>query len=183
MHEQQQAESIESGIAAQSHGIREVRHGFRLGDCPLLLPGGTFSELTSQARICTLPDTPQWFAGYINHRGHTVPVFDLQPLLGGAALDARQRYWILLIDRQPRTAGLLLRQFPQVLNDPAPARREPITGVPEVLRPFLQAACLHQGECWHELDHRALLGYLKRIFHRSDLPAGGDTANDNDREL
>jgi len=75
----------------------EIRHGFLLDDQHFLLTTGTFSELAPKGRICPLPDSPVWFAGFINHRGNTVPVYDLPYLVHQERTDLRAQYWILLL--------------------------------------------------------------------------------------
>eukprot|EP01155_Anaeramoeba_flamelloides_P041692 Anaeramoba_flamelloidesc35324_g1_i3.p1 GENE.c35324_g1_i3~~c35324_g1_i3.p1 ORF type:complete len:137 (-),score=12.01 c35324_g1_i3:108-518(-) len=72
-------------------GFDEIRHGFELDGQHLLLAAGTFSELASRSPICPLPDSPPWFAGFINHRGHTVPVYDLPYMARQERLDLRKK--------------------------------------------------------------------------------------------
>lgn len=146
----------------------EIRHGFELNDQHYLLAADTFSELASRSQICPLPDSPPWFCGFINHRGHTVPVYDLPYLAQQERTDLRAQYWILLLDQQPHTAGFLLTSLPDAVIDPerddAPASFSPF--VPKALQPFLSAQYQAQGHSWYELDHQTLLKQLKKTFYQ-----------------
>jgi chemotaxis signal transduction protein len=146
----------------------EIRHGFELEGRHYLLAAGVFSELASRSPICPLPDSPPWFAGFINHRGHTVPVFDLPCLASEKRSDQREPYWILLLDQQPHTAGFLLNRIPGVVTDPERVRDalEESPSIPKPLQPFLRTQYRALDTCWHELDHQELLKQLKKAFYQ-----------------
>ncbi|SEG80787.1 chemotaxis protein CheW [Marinobacterium lutimaris] len=154
----------------------EVRHGFMLGEHRLLLAAGTLAELAGKTAICALPDTPAWFAGFINHRGHTVPVYDLSLLIGAGATDLGRQYWILLLDRQPATFGVILRQLPAAINDPQPAASAIAAVLPEPLERCVSGRYQLGQQSWAELDHRGLVQQLKSLFHARD---GVSTAPEN----
>lgn len=143
----------------------EIRHGFELGGQHYLLAAGTFSELASKSPICPLPDSPPWFAGFINHRGHTVPVYDLPYMVRQKRTDLREPYWILLLDQQPHTAGFLLQQIPSVVTDPERVSDGELTA-PKPLQPFLTGQYQALESVWLELDHRELLKMLKKHFYQ-----------------
>jgi len=143
----------------------EVRHGFIIGDQPLMLAADVFSELASSTQICAIPDTPAWFAGFINNRGHTVPVYDLQQWLTGSPVDRRKGFYILLFGNQPHTAGVLLDQFPSVLTAPDSLEQLPPAHY-SVLSDFARVGYRSQKQTWLEIDHAALLNHLKHNFHQ-----------------
>ncbi|TCK04927.1 chemotaxis protein CheW [Marinobacterium mangrovicola] len=155
--------------AEDQPSVGDVRHGFMLGDYRLLLTAGTLAELAGKAAICALPDTPAWFAGFINHRGHTVPVYDLNMLIGAGATDLKRQYWILLLDRQPATFGVILRQLPAAINDPQPGSPEAAVQLPEPLAGCVSGQYQVDQQSWAELDHRALIQQLKSIFRDRDV--------------
>ncbi|MBA4500989.1 chemotaxis protein CheW [Marinobacterium marinum] len=146
----------------------EIRHGFELDGQYYLLTSGIFSELASKSQICQLPDSPPWFAGFINHRGHTVPVYDLPYMAHQQRTDQKGLYWVLLLDRQPHTAGFLLTQIPSVVTDPEQIEQNDLNydAHPRPLQPFLGTAYHAQDKSWIELDHRALLSKLKTTFYQ-----------------
>ncbi|MBV1788975.1 chemotaxis protein CheW [Marinobacterium sp. D7] len=160
--------------------VGEVRHGFQLGPHRLMLRAGTFSELSSKTHICVLPDTPAWFSGFINHRGHTVPVYDLSLLLGQGATDLSRQYWILLVDRQPSTLGIILRQIPVALRDPEPISNDHDDPLPEPLASCQTSQYRVQQQCWGELDHHALIRYLKRHFREAAKPVAHNSNKNNE---
>ncbi len=148
--------------------FEEIRHGFELDGQHYLLAASTFSELASRSPICPLPDSPPWFAGFINHRGHTVPVYDLPYMVHQERTDLREPYWILLLDRQPYTAGFLLNRIPTVVTDPK-RTGEPdavSSSAPKPLQPFLSQQYHAQEKNWFELDHQELLQKLKKTFYQ-----------------
>ncbi|MBV0934532.1 chemotaxis protein CheW [Marinobacterium weihaiense] len=146
----------------------EIRHGFELNDRYYMLSADTFSELAARSRVCSLPDSPPWFRGFINHRGHTVPVYDLPYMASQERTDLRKPYWILLVDQQPHTAGFILTELPTAIIDPVHEsnRLNDDAEVPKALHPFLVATYQAQGQHWFELDHRALLKQLKKTFYQ-----------------
>ncbi|GAA0689213.1 hypothetical protein GCM10009104_14500 [Marinobacterium maritimum] len=146
----------------------EIRHGFELDGQHFLLTAGTFSELASRSAICPLPDSPPWFAGFINHRGHTVPVYDLPYMAQQERTDLREPYWILLLDQQPHTAGFLLNRIPTVVTDPERIGEHDVAepSAPKPLQPFLSQQYHAQETTWYELDHQALLQKLKKTFYQ-----------------
>ncbi len=149
-------------------GFDEIRHGFELDGQHLLLAAGTFSELASRSPICPLPDSPPWFAGFINHRGHTVPVYDLPYMARQERLDLRGSYWILLLDQQPHTAGFLLDRIPTVVTDPERLGDSATvtSSAPKPLQPFLRQQYRAQERVWFELDHQELLIKLTKTFYQ-----------------
>ncbi len=151
-----------------SPSFDEIRHGFELDGQHFLLTAGTFSELASRSPICPVPDSPPWFAGFINHRGHTVPVYDLPYMAHQHRIDLREPYWILLLDQQPHTAGFLLNRIPRVVTDPERIGEQAMTtaSVPKPLQPFLGQQYHAQEATWFELDHLELLKKLKKTFYQ-----------------
>lgn len=152
---------------AEAPAFNEIRHGFSLDGQHYLLAAGVFAELTARVTLCPLPDSPPWFAGFINHRGHTVPVHDLHYLIHRERADLREPYWILLLDQQPHTAGFLLTALPGVVTDPEPVAPEARSDAADnALKPFLAEQYRAQGKTWHALDHRELLKQLKKHFYQ-----------------
>lgn len=143
----------------------EVRHGFMLGEQPALLAADVFSELTAMPRLCPVPGTPDWFAGFINHRGHTLPVYDLQQWLTGSPVDRRQPFYALLFDRQPHAAGFLLAELPTVLTAPTTLDTQPPARYAAISE-FVHKGYKCEGHTWLEIDHQALLNHLKNNFHQ-----------------
>lgn len=154
---------------------RVVRHGFVLGEQHLMLAAEVYSEIASGSKICAIPDTPPWFTGFINNRGHTVPVYDLQHWLTGTPIDRRNPVYVFLFGQQPHTAGILLEQSPSVLNDPERLDQKPPAHY-SALADFARAGYSSQGKQWLEIDHAALLNYLKNNFHQ---PVAKAEAQDN----
>lgn len=144
---------------------QEVRHGFSVAGCHLLLPQAVYSEVISQPRICSIPTTPNWFAGFINHRGETVPVYDVALLLNPEeSHDAAQRKrWVLLLDEHPYMAGILLTEPPAGLVAPELSDM-PLPEVPEAVSPYIKDCYLHGGKHWTNFNHRQFFMALKKLF-------------------
>lgn len=142
----------------------DIRHGFMLGDHRILLPHGTYSEIAAKQSICSLPDCPDWFAGFINHRGHAVPVYDLAGYLKNGKSDLRKNFWVLLLDAHPDTAGFIIHSLPTVLSGLILDAHADTTELPSALSPFIHHVWQRKHHQWHELNHRALLHHLKMQF-------------------
>lgn len=157
---------LQPGQADDSDTTGEIRHGFSLGTHNLLLQAGTYCELAARQNICAIPDCPNWFAGFINHRGHAVPVYDLSRYLelDSGRTRADKAFWLLLLNPHPDTAGLIIHALPAVLSDVSVNTRSRTFEIPSALAPFTGQAWVQNGELWHELDHGALLNHLKTQF-------------------
>lgn len=144
---------------------QEVRHGFSVAGFNLLLPKAVYSEVVSQPRICAIPTTPAWFAGFINHRGDTVPVYDMALFLKpqeSSELGQRKR-WVLLLDEHPYMAGILLTEPPAGLVAPQ-ATDLPFPEMPEALSPHVHDGYLHGEKVWANFNHRQFFMALKKLF-------------------
>ncbi|MGB0468653.1 MAG: chemotaxis protein CheW [Pontibacterium sp.] len=154
-----QTEAIDATEAEQ-----DVRHGFIVAESHLLIPKGLYSELVSRVRICPIPATPEWFCGFINHRGETVPVYDLTRLSGKISTTSQDKRWILLLDEHPLMVGILLDSAPQGLATPRRLNTTEKTVVCELLQPFAGQYYEHQGSVWAEFEHRQFFTALKKLF-------------------
>ena len=94
-------EPEDQGVDTTTHEIREIRHGFDVGSYALVIPMLTRAEVVHQPSVCEIPSTPDWFAGFINHRGETVPVYDLNKYLRIVEETEPTLNWVLLIDDHP----------------------------------------------------------------------------------
>lgn len=145
----------------------ELRHGFRVGGFALLLQQYIHAELIPCGQVCSIPETPDWFVGFINHRGEAVPVYDLARSLSQKDEKTRQR-WLLLLDRQPDTAALLLYSTPQGITDPQQLEQEECIAIPDELQRFCSGQYHHQDMLWLEFDHRAFFATQKAAFNKDN---------------
>lgn len=159
-----EAEHLE--LTESPENFQEVRHGFDVADNHLLVPRGLYSELISRPRICRIPTTPIWFSGFINHRGETVPVFDLSTLAqkGSADPGDQSQRWVLLLDEQPYMVGILLTNPPSALVAPTLLDETAADHLSEVLRPHTYGYVEHKGTVWAELNHRQFFAAIKDRF-------------------
>lgn len=157
---------LQAGGPESSKLVGVMRHGFQISGHNLLIPEGTSCELTTRQNICPLPDCPAWFAGFINHRGHAVPVYDLECFLceGDTRPPSGRDFRILLLDPHPGTAGFIIHALPSVLSDLLPDELVETDGLPPLLAPFISSVWKQNEHRWYEIDHQALLGHLKAQF-------------------
>ncbi len=148
----------------------DLRHGFRVGFLQLLLPAQTRSELLRCEHFCAIPETPDWFVGFINHRGDVVPVYDLAASLGLGVTDPKHG-WLLLLDAQPATAAVLLQETPQGITNPSVAGE--VQPRPDLLEGICSGQYLYRNSLWFEFDHRAYFSRQKQRFikTKSAIPA------------
>lgn len=142
----------------------DLRHGFNVGFLQLLLQAQTRAELIKIGHLCSIPDTPDWFAGFINHRGDAVPVFDLAACLGLEPV-TYSKGWLLLLDEQPTVAGLLLAEPPQGVTDPVLLDEHERQPELNLLQGISSGQYRHQNGVWFELDHRAFFMAQKQRFN------------------
>jgi len=141
----------------------DLRHGFRIGGFALMLQKQCHAELVRCGQVCAIPDTPDWFTGFINHQGEAVPVYDIASCLGQKQETTKER-WLLLLDKQPNTAALLLNQTPQTLTNPARIDPADYVPLPDQLKRFCSDQYQHTDLLWLEFDHRAFLTAQKAAF-------------------
>ncbi len=73
--------------------------GFRVADTACAVPLAHVRQVVYPAPVAELPAAPEGVAGFADHRGHVLPVFDTFRLLGlapGAPSSADRPKWILL---------------------------------------------------------------------------------------
>lgn len=164
----------ESGqIGESEQRFHDLRHGFRVGFLQLMLQSQLRAEVVPMGQVCPIPDTPDWFIGFINHRGDVVPVYDLAASLGLEATE-RKSGWLLLLDEAPHTAAVLLAEPPQGVADPELMPAAGQQPYPALLQGISQQQYQHQNSLWFELDHHAYFAAQKQRFHNSDTgqPSG-----------
>jgi chemotaxis signal transduction protein len=69
----------------------DIRHGFTLGSLALLVPKNVKSEIIYAPTLYPLPNTPNWFSGFANHRGEALPIFYLEGLLNPHTLPKKNK--------------------------------------------------------------------------------------------
>tara|TARA_Y100000780_G_C13605531_1_gene386353 strand:+ start:88 stop:567 length:480 start_codon:yes stop_codon:yes gene_type:complete len=159
MMDTQQA-STDQGSSSEFH---QIRHGFEVGSCPLLISENTRAEVVKAPAICAIPSTPDWFSGFINHRGETVPVYNLNKYLQILDETDDAQDWVLLIDDHPYTVGILLKSPPQSVVDPE-RLDEVAIGLPEIIESTVRHVYSDKKNKWFEVDHRLLFLALKKQF-------------------
>ncbi|EAR62528.1 chemotaxis protein CheW [Neptuniibacter caesariensis] len=154
---------IDSTSESQEPQIHKIRHGFMISSYALLIMEGVRAEVVKAPSICSIPSTPEWFAGFINHRGETAPVYDLDNYLQMVDEPKQDQEWVLLIDNHPHTVGVLLRQPPRSITDPV-CLNETLSGLPEVIEQAAGDAYEFANQQWLEIDHHRLFLALKNQF-------------------
>lgn len=155
--------SITVDSASPAADRYDLRHGFRVGFLQLLLPAQTRSELLRCEHFCTIPETPDWFVGFINHRGETVPVYDIAASMGLEATETK-RSWLLLLDEQPATAALLLADMPQGITNPRLLSDTEQQPGPDLLKGVCSGQYQFGNGVWFEFDYRAYFSAQKQRF-------------------
>lgn len=144
--------------------IRAIRHGFEVGSYALMVSVLTRAEVLQKPTICQLPSTPDWFAGMLNHRGETVPVYDLNHYLRVVDEATPEMDWVLLIGEHPYAAGILLSGPPESITDPEPSAAITAEALPDVIATAVGGVYRHREKDWFEVDHQRLFMALKQQF-------------------
>ena len=147
-----------------SQDIREIRHGFEVGSYALMVSDLTRAEVLQKPTICAIPSTPEWFAGVLNHRGETVPVYDLSLYLRVVDEEMPDMNWVLLMGEHPDSAGILLTAPPESMTNPELSAAMVTEALPDVIATATNRVYQHQQKEWLEVDHRRLFMALKKQF-------------------
>ncbi|WP_027859558.1 chemotaxis protein CheW [Marinobacterium jannaschii] len=151
-------ESSSQATAVSDVSAKDVRHGFRIGSDLLLIPLDTHSELAPLPRLCAIPDTPDWFAGFINHRGDTVPAYDLYRLFDKPVQEKR---WVLILGLQSEAVALLLDDYPKGIVD-LQASEISETTLSNAIAPFCRGYLSSGDDIWAEFDYKSFFRNLKQ---------------------
>lgn len=143
--------------------VGEIRHGFEVGSYALVVPNSIRAEVLQKPNICSMPSTPDWFAGFINHRGETVPVYNLNKYLRIVDEQIPDLSWVLILDAYPTCAGILLSKPPVSIIDPEVVDASN-HDLPEVIASAAVKQYQHNNKNWLEIDHKRLFMALKQQF-------------------
>ena len=134
-----------------------VRHGVKVGDTGIFLPYLEKVEIVEMDSVCPVPNTPMWFMGMINNRGHLLPVFDLKLYL---ALDVDQpARWLMIQGYGGKAAGLCIDTLPVVIDNPEAAdtdRMDAQMAIPHALRAHVTGTYVHNGRTWLDVSYDKL---------------------------
>lgn len=166
-----QLPSTPKNQSRQDDNSTAIRHGFKVGSLPLLVPLSAGGELLQAADICPIPNAPPWFSGFINHRGNIVPVFALDllfssertPLPIGKKLQQNPNR-LLLLGRRQEACALQIDAYPQTLSHLQQADVPDELAIPELLRAHLSAVLTDGAKYWIDFHHQAFFASLKTLF-------------------
>jgi twitching motility protein PilI len=142
----------------------DIRHGFNVGSIYLLVPKGIASEVVQANAIYAIPNTPLWFSGFVNHRGEALPVFYLEALFNPQLQDKKNKQWILFLEHQQKTCGLLINSCPYRLNNLTETTVEHVLGIPEVIKPYIEQVYYDGSHKWLDISSHNFLLSLKSYF-------------------
>jgi chemotaxis signal transduction protein len=143
----------------------DIRHGFNVGTLSLLVPKSIASEVIQADAIYSIPNTPKWFSGFVNHRGEALPVFYLEALFNPQLSEKKNKQWILFLEQQQKTCGLLINSCPYKLNNLMEIAVEHVLAIPEILKPHVVQAFYDGSSEWLDFSHHHFLLSLKSIFN------------------
>ena len=142
----------------------DIRHGFTLGSLALLVPKGVKSEVVHAPMIYPLPNTPNWFSGFVNHRGEALPIFHLEALLNPQMPEKKNKQWILFLEQQQKTCGLLLNSCPYKLNNLMEIPVEQALTISLSLNPYIERAFYDGSREWLDFSYHNFFLSLKSAF-------------------
>jgi chemotaxis signal transduction protein len=138
----------------------------RLGSSRYAVAMTDVAEVATVPRVTRVPDAPAWLRGVANWRGRMLPVLDLRPLLGAAAVPLASSARLLVVARDDVAVGLVAEAIPGVYA----AGLEDLAPLPPTLS--AEAAQLVAGQAVDAsgpvavLDVGALLGLRERVDRR-----------------
>jgi len=142
----------------------DSRHGFTLDSLALLVPKNVRAEVIQATSVYPLPNTPDWFSGFVNHRGEALPVFNLETLLNPATVKKSHKQWLLFLERQQKTCGLLINSCPYRLDDLTAITASRALTIPALLEPYVQGVFYDGSREWLDFSYHDFLLSLKSTF-------------------
>lgn len=140
--------------AAQARSSVVAGYGVRVGNIGLLLPNGVASRLVEMEdiHICRLPTAPSWLLGMANLDGNTVPMFDLEQLLGLSREAPTTKF--LIIGSGEAAAGITLSGRPERVRWSSEQKMTRNPPLPEMMQAHVKN-CYRSDKVWVELDFEA----------------------------
>lgn len=156
-----------SGMESETtHRWEQQRcYGFEIGQYKLLVPQGRYCELLTHYQLAALPNAPEQFLGLTNVRGNLVPVYQLEPLLGGGG---EKCPYALVIGNLSNAAALAIAKKPVQFDLSSLEPVEIPEEFPDCLRLAITSSHLENGRVWSTINHEWLFRYLSSLY-RTDL--------------
>lgn len=140
----------------------ELRYGFILGGYGLLIPEDIESEVVSEPKIFSIPNTSELMIGLISVRGQFAPVFDLGKMLSIQLKNRAKSIIVLNMDGNylafPFERALSL-ELPSLVSDNN-------YNLPDILNQFSVNIYQTEQDYWTEFDFKLCIKKLtEEISH------------------
>ncbi len=142
----------------------DIRHGFKVGDYSLLVPKGVRTEVIDADTIYPLPNMPDWFRGFANHRGEARPVYYLDALLNPQTPRKKNRQWILFLGQQQKSCGILLNHCPHKVSNLTEKDLMAASSIPECIALHVEKAFFDGQHEWLDFSYHPFFLSLKSAF-------------------
>jgi chemotaxis signal transduction protein len=144
--------------------IAEIRHGFTVSSHALLVPKAVKTEVIQATTLYPLPNTPNWFSGFVNHRGEALPVFSLEMLFNPQSPPKKNKQWILFLEQHQKTCGMLINSCPYKVNNLTEMAVSDVSAIPESITPHIEKAFFDGHREWLDFSYHQLFLSLKSSF-------------------
>ena len=135
-------------------------HGFELSSLGILLEPQLRCEVVNGLHICPLPCTAPWLIGMSQLRGRVLPVFDLEELFFGTAINRNLSFPTLVIEAQSKSLAMALPSLPRRMKFTEQQVMESQSGVPEIAKPFCRRV-FYQDRLWADIDYDSLFLHMR----------------------
>lgn len=162
---------LENTQPASSEAEHVGYQGFFIGKLGFLTKLSEGNLLAEVPRIYRLPNSSEWFLGYVNLHGNLIPVFDLSLYLGVKEgvlplTDKKKRLLVLL--QKESSAGFLIDDLPKRVNLTG-YQEISIETAPHKIRAHISNAHISDSKSiWFNLDVHSLANSLE-----DELAIGG----------
>ena len=153
------------GLEISSHDYKPPRYGFKIGDLGFLISSEVLCEVMKNFRIYPIPKTEAWLHGLVNLRGNLVPVYDLAILLGISDVPTKHEN-LLIVDRGPESAGILIDSLPQSFEVNRMNELSQVPKLPAGLSDCVSGAYSKDDVIWLEFNHYEFFSSLKESIAR-----------------
>jgi CheW-like domain len=131
--------------------------GFEICGIKFLLDTDVFCEVIIDPKYSVMPNSPEFFLGLQNLRGHLVPIYKLNKFLEKSDSDVKK---ILFINRGDSAFGICIDSLPCVLSGDFIASGLDVDLDNDFIDFVVDKAVNIDGICWNLLKPRDLGEYL-----------------------
>lgn len=141
------------GLDISSHDYQQPKYGFKICGVGFLITPEVLCEVMKNTVVYPIPNTKEWMRGLVNLRGNLIPVYDMSILLG-LTDEPMKHDNLLVIDKGPASAGILIESLPQPCDLNGCAELKHVPKLPAGLSDYVSEAYSKDDVIWLGFNHK-----------------------------